>query len=389
MDRAAGRQTGIVVFVFVVAAGVLLVVLVHLAVGWVIANGLFRGALEVAPKERDLGVRVREVSNDRIVLEAPTPRQDIGHPGIVGVAWEGGYGRAGDVLDVEGSRFIRTYEPVTGMPPVCEGALESCTPVEIDAFAFPAGPGDVGLAHEEVKYHSPIGAMGAWLIPGAGSTWAVHCHGWTADRREHVRSLPAFHRAGITSLVIDYRNDADAPRDPSGLYRFGLTEWEDLQAAVQYALDRDAQGIVLDGCSTGGAIIMAFLENSDLASSVKGVVLDAPNIVLVEAFRRATRDVRATRLMIECGLWITDLRWKVDWETTNFVSRASGYLRCPTLVFHGTSDQTIPIEVSRRLQAAVPDVVDLVETHAAGHVMSWNVDPSRYERYLENFLHRL
>lgn len=376
-------------FLIVAAAATLLVGLIHLVIGWFIANGLHRDALKVGPKPDEPEVRVRDVSSDRILLEAPGPRQDIGHPGTVGVIWPEGYGRAGDVLDVEGSRFVRSYEPVAGTPPVCVGALEDCPAVEIDSFAYPNGPADVGLDYEETTYEAPLGAMGAWLVPSGGRAWAIHCHGWTAERREHVRMLPAFHRAGITSLVIDYRNDPGAPRDPSGRYRFGLTEWEDLEGAVSRALEEGAGPIVLNGCSTGGALVMAFLERSPLAGSVTGVVMDAPNVILVDAFRRAMRESRATSLMREMGLWIADLRWKIDWEATNFVERAADILHVPTLVFHGTSDHTIPISVSRRLQAAVPDLVELVETPAAGHVMSWNADPARYERYLGNFLDRV
>lgn len=382
-------QTVVVIVLIVAAAGTLLVVLVHLVAGWFVANGLRRDALEVGPKPDDAEVRVRKVSSDRIVLEAPGPRQDIGHPGTVGIAWPEGYGRAGDVLGVEGSRFVRSYEPVSGTPPICAGALEKCPAVEIDSFAYPNGPVDVGLDCQETTYESPLGPMGAWLVPSDGPAWAIHCHGWTAERREHVRMLRAFHRAGITSLVIDYRNDPDAPQDPSGRYRFGLTEWEDLEAAVSKAVEEGADQVVLNGCSTGAALVMAFLERSPLAGSVSAVVMDAPNIILVDAFRRAIRDSRAMWLMRETGLWIADLRWKIDWETTNFVQRAADILQVPTLVFHGTSDHTIPISVSRRLQAAVPHLVDLVETPAAGHVMSWNADPDRYERYLANFLDRV
>jgi pimeloyl-ACP methyl ester carboxylesterase len=122
---------------------------------------------------------------------------------------------------------------------------------------------------------------------------------------------------------------------------------------------------------------------------VTAVVLDSPNIVLAEAFRRGTRDVRATRLMVEFGMWIADLRWKVDWEATNFVERAERIIRVRTLVFHGTSDQVIPVAVSRRLAGRLPDLVELVETPAAGHVMSWNADPERYDRYLRSFLGRI
>lgn len=377
------------VFAIAVAVIVIVVVIVHLGIGWIIANGLYRGALDVGPRPEDLGVRVREVSDERITLEAPTPRQDIGHPGTLGLVWDQGYGRIGDVIDVVGPRFIRAYRPMKGTPPLCLGDLESCPPVAIDPFTYPNGPGDVGLEYEEATFESPLGSMGAWLVPGRGSTWAIHCHGWTAERRELVRMLPAFHRAGINSLVIDYRNDPGTPGDPSGRYRFGLTEWEDVEGAVRTALDHGADRVLLTGCSTGGALVMAFLERSSLAGSVVAVVLDSPNVILVDAFRRATRDVRATRLMVECGLWIADLRWKIDWEATNFVSRAGEILTMPTLVFHGTSDQTIPIAVSRRLQAGAPDLVELVETPAAGHVMSWNADPERYERYLTGFLDRV
>lgn len=379
------------IILLVVAVGLGLLALIHLVGGWVVSNGIYRGALAVeVERGPDLGVRVREVSVDRIVLEAPAPRQDIGHLGTLGLVWEGGYGRMGDVIDVDGSRFLREFEPVEGMPPVCRDDLETCPPVEIDPFVYPHDPGDVGLEFETTSYESPVGRMGAWLVPAPGaSRWAIHCHGWTAEKREHLRMVPAFHTAGITSLVIGYRNDPGDPLDPTGRYRFGLSEWEDLEAAVGMALDRGANDVILSGCSTGGALIMAFLERSWLAESVSGVVLDSPNIILADAFRQGARDARATPLMIRMGMWIADLRWKIDWEATNFLARADRTLLVPTLVFHGTSDETIPISVSRHLKAKVPSLVELVETPTAGHVMSWNAAPARYERYLTDFLHRI
>jgi alpha-beta hydrolase superfamily lysophospholipase len=177
--------------------------------------------------------------------------------------------------------------------------------------------------------------------------------------------------------------------DTTGRYRFGLGEWEDLEAAVGLIGGRGVDHLVVGGCSTGAAVVMAFLEHSELSDAVDGVVLDSPNVILAEAVRHGTRDRRVTPLMIEFGLWIADLRWKVDWEATNYVQRSDQILRVPTLVFHGTSDQVIPISVSRQLEAKAPEVVELVETPAAGHVMSWNADPERYEGYLTRFLGRL
>lgn len=376
-------------FLLFAAGGFLVIAAFHLVAGWMVSNGLLRRAFFVQPRAKDLTVRVREVGPDRIVLESPLPRQDIGHPGTIGIAWDGGYGQVGEVVEVVGPRVTRRFLAVDGKPAVCSGPLEGCPPVELDPYAFPTDPGDMGLAFEETSYRSPLGDMGAWLVPaGSGGRWAIHCHGWTAERREFLRMLPAFHRSGITSMVIDYRNDPGRPTDPSGLYRFGLAEWEDLECAVRAALDQGATDLTLTGCSTGGALVMAFLERSELAGRVSRVVLDAPNIVLAETIRLGTREKKATPLMIELGMWIADLRWHVDWDATDYVQRAAQFLTIPALVFHGTSDHVVPVAVSRRLEAVVPGLVELVEAQAAGHVMSWNADPARYEARLEAFLRR-
>ena len=310
--------------------------------------------------------------------------------------WPGGYGRIGEVLDVTGLEVTRSYRPFAGEPPpLCpQGPSSDCPPVDLEAYAYPSDPSDVALEFVETSYRSPLGSMGAWLVPSPESTrWAIHVHGWAAERREAVRLLPPFHRANITSMVIDYRNDPDTPADPSGHYRFGLTEWEDVAAAVQHALDGGARDVVLVGYSTGAAHVMSFLERSDLAEAIAGIVLDSPNIILAEAVRYGSRDLRfpggplkISRLMTEFGMWLADLRWKLDWETTNYVQRVDEILRVPALVFHGTSDHRVPISVSRQLQAQASDRVSLVETPAAGHVMSWNAEPDRYEGYLERFL---
>lgn len=369
------------------ALAVIAVVLAHFVIGWHLANGLREGIFRVYPRPRESPVRVRKVSDGLIVLETSEPYQDVGHPGVIGIAWDGGYGRLGPVVEARDGRITRRFETSAGEPPLCVGPLDECPPVTLDSFIYPNGPGDVGLEYQTVAYTSELGPMDAWWVPtGSGRRSAIMCHGWTAERRELVRMLPAFHRQGWSALVIDYRNDPGMPADPSGHYRFGLSEWRDVESAVTYLESRGVEEIVLMGCSTGGALLMSFLEHSEHTKSVTGVVLDSPNLVLADTVRLGTNDVGATRLMVEMGMWIADLRWKIDWEATNYVQRADHYLRVPTLVFHGTSDQTVPIAESRRLEARVPSLVELVETPAAGHVRSWNADPTRYDGHLERFL---
>jgi hypothetical protein len=269
--------------------------------------------------------------------------------------------------------------------------LDLCPGVDLEGYAFPTDPSDVGLTFEEVTYESPLGSMGAWFVPPtgeAGTTWAVHMHGWRAERRETVRMLPTYAAVGVPSLVVDYRNDPGAPADPSGLYKFGRTEWEDTEAAVRYALDHGAESVVLVGYSTGAAAEMAFLERSELADRVAGVVFDAPNLdfgraVSVEASRRTIpgTPIPLPPTLTAMAKWIADLRFDVDWGAIDYVDR-EGIIEVPTLVFHGADDQTVPLSVSEDLAEIYPDLVTLIVTEEADHVQSWNIDPERYEDLL-------
>ncbi len=386
------------VAVYSIAVLVLLFVGFHLVAGWIYATRFHKTALLPQPASREYGVWVRRATSHEIVLTATEPRQDIGHPGTVGVHWEGGYGQTGEVQHVEGLEVTRGFKVLRGEgPPICEGVLSDCEQVDLESYAFPSDPADVGLDFETVAYESPLGPMSGWLVPATGSTtWAVHVHGWTAHRRETIRLLTTIHSKGISSLAIDYRNDPGSPVDPSGHYRFGLSEWEDVEAAVRFALDHGAEDVILLGYSTGGAHVMSFLEQSSLAEAVRGVVLDSPNVILIETIRHGSRGLKlaptpipVTQLIAEFGLWLVDLRWKIDWEATNYVQRSEEILKMPTLVFHGTSDHRVPISISRQLEARCSGTVQLIETQAAGHVMSWNANPERYETELGRFLERI
>jgi pimeloyl-ACP methyl ester carboxylesterase len=79
------------------------------------------------------------------------------------------------------------------------------------------------------------------------------------------------------------------------------------------------------------------------------------------------------------------VRYDVDWSDLDYMEDSS-WLAVPTLVVHGSEDETVPVTLSRTLAAAHPDEVDLVVVPDAGHVASWNDDPDRYDAAFAGFL---
>jgi pimeloyl-ACP methyl ester carboxylesterase len=372
-----------------------LVVIFYGAGGLLFSNMIRTDALEPRPPTPDNGVYVVEVSNSEIILTSSEPREDTTRPGIAGLAWDGGYGSLGDIISIDGLRVRREFQVVSGSPPdVCSGELPTCNEVDIEGWAYETDPSDVGLDYEEVTFASPIGTLGAWRVSaGDGAKWVIHTHGWRTARREAVRTLPIYHEVGITSLVIDYRNDEGAPDDATGVYRFGRSEWEDVEGAVRYALDQGAESVILHGYSTGSAINLAFLENSDLAEEIDAAVHDSPNIDMADTVRHGAseRSIPGTPIPVpgsltEVAMFFADLRWDVGWGDIDYVERAGEIVHIPMLVFHGTEDTRVPIDESREFRDSAADWVQLVEVEDAGHVTSWNVDPDSYERRLTSFL---
>lgn len=392
MDTTNRRRRGLKVTAIILAV---LVVAFYLGGGWYFSSQIHTDALTPLPSTPDNGLYVIGLAADTITITSIEERSDSKQPGTYGLDWSSGYGRIGEIVTVDGLDVTREFEIVDGpAPDVCTGALDACDQVDIDGWTFESDPGDVGLDFTEVQYQSPLGAMGAWRIDaGDGSVWAIHAHGWRAARREALRFLPVYRDAGITSLVIEYRNDPDEPADPSGLYRFGRTEWADVAGAIRYAVEEGgANKIILVGYSTGASAEMSFLENSPDAGLVTAAVFDSPNIDMRGTVRAAAakRTIPGTPLpipgsLISVALAIADMRWDVDWGAVDYHGVAPDLLTMPTLVFHGTADSRVPIESSRRLAEGSASV-ELIEVPEADHVRSWNVDPLSYQAELAEFL---
>jgi len=366
-----------------VLLGVMLLAVAGLAAGgWYYSDQLREGALEPDRNQPEPDLKVIGLPDNRVAL-GPMPgtgkEGDWTKEGVYGLEWENGYGQVGAILQIDDQHVVREFVPM-------QGSLDVGDPVRLDSFAWPNDPQQAfGIPFEEVTFTSPLGDLPAWFVDGPGNTWVIYVHGRGADRREALRMLPTVTELGFPSLIITYRNDPDVPASPDGFYRFGQTEWEDLEGAVRYAVQHGAEELVLVGYSMGGAIVTSFLYESALAVRVEAVILDAPMLNFRDAVDRLAWEQGLPWFFTQIAEKLAEIRFDVDWGAMNYLRRADE-LTAPVLLFHGDDDDTVPVETSDALAEARPDLVTYVRVEGTGHVRSWNTDPDAYQAAVRDFL---
>jgi alpha-beta hydrolase superfamily lysophospholipase len=348
----------------------------------------------LAPEDRDR-VSVVAVSDTTITLRGP----DAARPGIWGVTLLRGYARVGQPIEVtDVARESREgRDPVidqVAVRPILlrHATLDDGAPGILDGYAAPADPSALGLPWSDVTYDSPLGAMPAWQFDaGDGQTWAIFVHGRAARRQEAFRILPVFTTAGITCLPIAYRDDAEGPSSPDGHTHLGATEWEDVEAAVQFALDRGAKRVILVGFSMGGACVSTFLRQSALADRIVALVLEAPVLDWGAVIRQAAISRGMPRAMLPMllptSMRMARMRAGIDFRSLRQLDDTAIFT-VPTFLAHGEADNVVPVELSDALVEQVPGI-DYLRVAQADHVRCWNLDPERYQTRLAAFLSRL
>lgn len=271
--------------------------------------------------------------------------------------------------------------------------------IQGDGWPAPQSPADIGYVgdpkaaygydFEDVEIETELGVSPAWLVPAAdaaASRWAIVVHGIGGRRENGYRFLPVLHDAGLPTLIITYRNDDGAQLSPDGLYAFGLTEWHDLDAAMQYAFDHGADDLVIVAESMGGGIAGQALLQSELADRIAAIVLDAPAVdfpaIVVEQVARL--GLPLAPILARGGLWLSTLELPINIgsaTTTTVFAEFAG----PMFISHGEADCVVPVATSDALVERRDAPTEYLRTKA-DHIQSWKEDPARYNAALRAFL---
>lgn len=364
-------------------AGGVLALLIALAVA--VAVTWRFSSVVLLPDHHDwpLEVKVETVKPDRITLSSGHSSEQ---PGVYGLDWQTGHAIVGPVLSEGDGTVTRRLSNVRGY-------LVPGIHVGLDSHVYSGDPGQaLGLPFHTVGVPDPLGAMPAWLVPAAPKspatehrTWAIVVHGHNDNRQNDLRIAPTLRQAGLTSLLISYRNDLGAPESPDGLYHLGQTEWIDLQAAVRYALAHGAHRVVLVGYSMGGALVAQFMERSHLSRDVAALVLDAPVLDWRSLIEFNSEQIGLPGFLGLPVEWMIDARASPDWDSLDALKHPEDF-HLPILLFHSTEDELVPISTSDDFAAELPRWVTYYRVPVVGHTESWNLNPRLYDRRLQGFL---
>jgi fermentation-respiration switch protein FrsA (DUF1100 family) len=230
-----------------------------------------------------------------------------------------------------------------------------------------AGLPDVARVSLVMKDGTPLAGWYLPAAPGVGRGERVPALLWFYGNGENIGAiwpvLRDFRPPGVALLVVDYPGYGASGGRAS---EDGLYEAADL--AYQSLVDRpevDRARIFVYGRSLGSAVA------THLAStrSVAGLVLESPFTSAREMSRR------------HYALFPTFiLRLRLD----NLA--ALRRVRCPVLVFHGTADRLVPLEMGQRVAAAAPGPSELVLIEGAGHNDTYEVGGRAYRDKLWKFI---
>tara|TARA_B100001113_G_scaffold6645_1_gene5472 strand:- start:835 stop:2049 length:1215 start_codon:yes stop_codon:yes gene_type:complete len=398
--------------------GYVLIILIFIVLGgagWFFSGVIYEGGLNPDFNDTEsIGtaedrVSVTKVNNNSIVLNV---EEEMWGPllerGVYGIIGQNGDAVVGNIISTEGTIVERELINLNGT--IVEGdRIRGTSLVVLDnkgeykilgtsSWSGQASEGVYtpksvsGLDYETIYYQSDLGEFPAYLTNDGDVGIVIFVHGFRGD---YSREVFAKMRAGeivdmgYRSMIISYRNDKGLPKDPSGIFQYGTTEWKDIDGAIDKALEF-TDNVVLWGTSGGGGPISSWLGNVGDSSKVKGIIYEAPVINFWESVEvnGAARYPWVPQQLFAYFKIFTEIRYGIDFQNMDFTDNVINS-DIPALLFHGDDDEWVPVEMSDFIAENRETNFTYIRYENVGHVTSWNADPDNYVYQLETFLSSL
>jgi hypothetical protein len=272
--------------------------------------------------------------------------------------------------------FQLKYQDVWLPIPSKTGAVESVHGWWIPASETPPSPpkawggarkGERVLATPQ-SHRRAVASVRALNKGGLGGV-VLYLHGNGSNVGANVEHANRFHRLGLSVFLIDYRGYGKSQGD----FPSESQVYEDAQLAWDYLVQQrgvNPNQIYIYGHSLGGAIAI------DLAVRHP----EAAGLIVEGSFT-------STRAMVDFqkGLfWLfpIDLLLTQRFDSLSKVDR----LQMPVLFIHGTADNVVPVEMSKKLFDAAPEPKQLYIVPDGGHNNVAQIGGAEYLQIVSQFL---
>lgn len=212
--------------------------------------------------------------------------------------------------------------------------------------------------------------MHGWWIPAATPNAKVllYLHGNGVNIGANAAHADRFHQMGFAVLIIDYRgyglSEGSFPNEKS-VYLDAATAWDYLVKQRQI----QPSNIFIYGHSLGGAIAI------DLALQQP----KAAGIIIESSF---TSIQNVVNLRGQFKLFPVNFILNQRFDSINKVKN----LQMPALFIHGTDDLIVPVNMSKKLYAATPELKQLIIVPNAGHNDVAEVANLQYFQVVKEFV---
>ena len=272
--------------------------------------------------------------------------------------------------------FQLKYQDVWLPIPSKTGAVESVHGWWIPASETPPSPpkawggarkGERVLATPQ-SHRRAVASVRALNKGGLGGV-VLYLHGNGSNVGANVEHANRFHRLGLSVFAIDYRGYGKSQGD----FPSESQVYEDAQLAWDYLVKQrgvNPHQIYIYGHSLGGAIAI------DLAVRHP----EAAGLIVEGSFT-------STRAMVDFqkGLfWLFPIDWLLTqrFDSLSKVDR----LQMPVLFIHGTADNVVPVEMSKKLFDAAPEPKQLYIVPDGGHNNVAQIGGAEYLQIVSQFL---
>jgi fermentation-respiration switch protein FrsA (DUF1100 family) len=239
-------------------------------------------------------------------------------------------------------------------------------------------PARFGLEPEEVRFASPEGPrLYGWYFQGEQPAKAtvVQFHGNGENLSSHYASLAWIVKHPYNLFIFDYQGygRSEGSPSPENTVKDGI-------AALEWAHRKDPKlPLVVVGQSLGGAVALKAVIDGKDHLPIRFVAVDST----FPSYKGMAREVLSRSWLTWPFQWLGLLLFSDRYAPEGEIGKISPI---PLLVIHGDKDQTVELEMGKKVFAEAREPKEFWEIHGGGHTDVFTIQPDSYK---EKFLERM